>query len=256
MLNDPTNTSPFPAGNSSKPRPWVAASAAAAANLSRGGPRPGEATIQRGHNRSRRPRRWGRGELSRSGQESWRRRNNRWRCRPLPEQAMRGKESFGVLEDKCFSGFDAYRKVLEIPGVNYCILATPPGFRASHFRACVEAGKNVFTESLSRWMGPAPDGCMKRRRWPHRSISRSLPAPQRRPPGELIETIKRIHDGEIWLTVGCPRGTGSTATDMAPCDKGETDLERQIRNWYHYIWLSGDHICEQHVHNWTWPTGS
>jgi hypothetical protein len=26
-------------------------------------------------------------------------------------------------------------------------------------------------------------------------------------------------------------------------------LERQIRNWYHYIWLSGDHICEQHVHN-------
>jgi hypothetical protein len=26
-------------------------------------------------------------------------------------------------------------------------------------------------------------------------------------------------------------------------------LERQIRNWYHYIWLCGDHICEQHVHN-------
>jgi len=32
-------------------------------------------------------------------------------------------------------------------------------------------------------------------------------------------------------------------------DHGDTDLERQIRNWYHYIWLSGDHICEQHVHN-------
>ena len=30
---------------------------------------------------------------------------------------------------------------------------------------------------------------------------------------------------------------------------GSTDLERQIRNWYHYVWLCGDHICEQHVHN-------
>jgi predicted dehydrogenase len=30
---------------------------------------------------------------------------------------------------------------------------------------------------------------------------------------------------------------------------GDTELERQIHNWYHYIWLCGDHICEQHVHN-------
>ena len=31
--------------------------------------------------------------------------------------------------------------------------------------------------------------------------------------------------------------------------RANTALERQIHNWYHYIWLSGDHICEQHVHN-------
>ncbi|MDA7598104.1 dehydrogenase, partial [bacterium] len=30
---------------------------------------------------------------------------------------------------------------------------------------------------------------------------------------------------------------------------GETELEYQIRNWYYYTWLSGDHIVEQHVHN-------
>src|SRR5262245_56242016 len=64
----------------------------------------------------------------------------------FPEQARRGQESFGVPEDKCFSGFDGYQKALAVPGVNYCILATPPGFRAAHFKACIEAGKNVFTE--------------------------------------------------------------------------------------------------------------
>ena len=28
-----------------------------------------------------------------------------------------------------------------------------------------------------------------------------------------------------------------------------TDVEWQIRNWLYFTWLSGDHICEQHVHN-------
>src|SRR6266581_9550899 len=58
----------------------------------------------------------------------------------FPEQAKRGTENFSVPEDKCFSGFDAYKKALEVPGVNYAILATPPGFRSVHFKACVEAG--------------------------------------------------------------------------------------------------------------------
>src|SRR4051794_34941847 len=62
------------------------------------------------------------------------------------EQAKRGKDNYGVPEDKCFSGFDAYKKALEVPGVNYAILATPPGFRSVHFKACIEAGKNVFME--------------------------------------------------------------------------------------------------------------
>jgi len=28
-----------------------------------------------------------------------------------------------------------------------------------------------------------------------------------------------------------------------------TDLEWQLRNWLYFTWLSGDHICEQHIHN-------
>src|SRR5262245_11177656 len=28
-----------------------------------------------------------------------------------------------------------------------------------------------------------------------------------------------------------------------------TDLDYQIHNWYHFGWLCGDHIVEQHVHN-------
>src|SRR5205085_2211807 len=52
----------------------------------------------------------------------------------FPEKAATGKDNFGVAADKCFSGFDAYQKALAVPGVNYAILATPPGFRAPHFK--------------------------------------------------------------------------------------------------------------------------
>ena len=74
----------------------------------------------------------------------------------FPEAAKKGAQLFGVPDDKCFSGFDAYQKALAVPGVNYAILATPPGFRAAHFKAAVEAGKHVFMEKPVAVDGP---GC-------------------------------------------------------------------------------------------------
>lgn len=50
-----------------------------------------------------------------------------------------------VDDEKCFVGFDAFKKVLE-QDINYVILATPPYFRPEHFQACVEARKHVFME--------------------------------------------------------------------------------------------------------------
>ena len=32
-------------------------------------------------------------------------------------------------------------------------------------------------------------------------------------------------------------------------EKGWSDMEWMIRDWVNWTWLSGDHICEQHVHN-------
>jgi predicted dehydrogenase len=36
---------------------------------------------------------------------------------------------------------------------------------------------------------------------------------------------------------------------MKPRESGWSDMEWQVRNWLYFTWLSGDHICEQHVHN-------
>jgi len=167
----------------------------------------------------------------------------------FPDQARRGHDNFGVPEERCFSGFDAYQKALEVPGVNYAIVATPPGFKPSQFKACIEAGKHTFTEKPVATDGP---GCRVMYAAGEVAKQKGLKVAagtQRRHQAGYLETIKRIQEGAIgdisymrayWVNGGPIWHRGM---------RGNTDLERQIHNWYHYIWLSGDHICEQHVHN-------
>src|SRR6266567_1447274 len=174
----------------------------------------------------------------------------------FPEQAMRGHKNFGVPEDKCFSGFDAYKKAIEVPGVNYVIIATPPGFKPTQFKAAVEAGKHVFTEKPVAVDGP---GCRIVYEAGELAKSKNLKiaaGTQRRYRPSYIETIKRLQDGAIgelvtlrayWVNGGPIWWDGNKARYHQRM--GTSDLEKQINNWYHYIWLCGDHIVEQHVHN-------
>ncbi|MEY2428302.1 MAG: hypothetical protein QOJ40_1187 [Verrucomicrobiota bacterium] len=167
----------------------------------------------------------------------------------FPEAAKREKDRFTVPEEKCFSGFDAYKKALEVPEVNYAILATPPGFRASHFRACVEADKNIFCEKPVAVDGP---GCRLMYESADMAKKKNLKVAagtQRRHQASYIETIKRIHDGAIGDVVALRAYWVNGGPIWHRGDQGSTELEKQIRNWYHYIWLCGDHISEQHVHN-------
>ncbi len=61
--------------------------------------------------------------------------------------------------------------------------------------------------------------------------------------------MKRIRDGALGdiTAARCYWNQGSLW--MKPREKDWSDMEWQIRNWLYFTWLSGDHICEQHVHN-------
>src|SRR5262245_2747988 len=45
------------------------------------------------------------------------------------EAAKKLSNSVDLPEDRCFVGIDCHERVINAPGVNYVILATPPGFR-------------------------------------------------------------------------------------------------------------------------------
>lgn len=167
----------------------------------------------------------------------------------FPDHARGGQSNFGVPEEKCFSGFDGYVKAINQPGVNYVIIATPPGFKPSQFKAAIESGKHVFTEKPVCVDGPGAQVMYAAGELARQKGLKVAAGTQRRHQAGYLETIKRIQDGAIgdinymrayWVNGG---------PIWHRADRGTTALEKQINNWYHYIWLSGDHICEQHVHN-------
>jgi myo-inositol 2-dehydrogenase / D-chiro-inositol 1-dehydrogenase len=158
-------------------------------------------------------------------------------------------------DERCFVGLDCHEKVLSVPGLNYVILASPPGFRPMHLQAAVQAGKHIFTEKPVSVDGP---GTRKVLDAYNESLKKNLciaAGTQRRHQAPYIETIRQIHDGAIGdiTSMRCFWNSGSiwfkNRKQLAGFGERTTDLAYHMYNWYHFVWTCGDHIVEQHVHN-------
>jgi len=167
----------------------------------------------------------------------------------FPEKLERNRKNFPeVRDDHCFSGLDAAEKLIALKDVNYVILATPPGFRPMHFAAAVEAGKHVFMEKPVATDAPGIRQVLAAGEKAAQKGLQVAAGTQRRHQTSYIENVKSIHDGAIGdVLYLCAYWNTNAIWHRG--ETGDTEMEKQIRNWYHYTWLSGDHICEQHVHN-------
>ena len=155
---------------------------------------------------------------------------------------------FKVTDEKCFTGFDAYQKVLD-SGVDLVILATPPGFRPAHLAAAVAAGKHIFTEKPVAVDAAGIRSVLETYEAARAKNLGIVAGTQRRHQFEYLEAIKRIKDGDIGQVLSGQvfwNQGGLWSREQRP---EWSDVEWQIRNWLYFTWLSGDHIVEQHVHN-------
>jgi predicted dehydrogenase len=148
-----------------------------------------------------------------------------------------------------FVGFDAYKQLLAIDNIDYVILATPPHFRPIHFDAAINAGKHVFMEKP---VAVDPAGIRKVLDAGARAKQQALSVvagTQRRHENSYLSLMKRVNDGELGevVSASCYWNQGGLwVHDRKP---EYSDMEWQCRNWLYFTWLSGDHICEQHIHN-------
>jgi myo-inositol 2-dehydrogenase/D-chiro-inositol 1-dehydrogenase len=159
-----------------------------------------------------------------------------------------------VQEDHKFVGFDAYEKAIN-SGVDMVILATPPGFRPIHFEAAVQAGKNIFMEKPVATDAPGVRRVLAAAEEAKKKDLKVGVGLQRRHSADYIETIKRLQDGEIGDITAMRvywNGTRPWKNPRAKLAAQKPDLsemEYQMRNWYYFVWICGDHIVEQHIHN-------
>jgi myo-inositol 2-dehydrogenase / D-chiro-inositol 1-dehydrogenase len=157
-------------------------------------------------------------------------------------------ENAVVPDESCFVGFDAFEKVLA-SDVNYVILATPPGFRPIHLKAAVAAGKNVFAEKPVAVDGPGIRAVLAVYEDAKNKGLAIGVGTQRRHQHGYLETLERIHDGAIGQMTSARAYWNQGPIWVHPRQNGWSDMTYQMRNWYYFTWLSGDHIVEQHVHN-------
>ena len=157
-----------------------------------------------------------------------------------------------VTPEKCFVGLDAYQKVID-SGVDVVLLATPPGFRPVHFKAAVEAGKHIFCEKPVATDASGVRTVLEAvKAAKEKSVSLVAGFCWRYEPGRR-EFYQRLHAGAIGdiRAVYATYYTGPVKP-MPPASErpaGMGDLEWQMRNWYNFVWLSGDGYVEQAVHS-------
>lgn len=158
------------------------------------------------------------------------------------------KDKVTVADDARFLGLDAYKRVLDT-NCDLVILATPPGFRPMHFEAAVEAGKQIFAEKPV-----ATDGAGVRRFLAanEKAKAKGLAVAiglQRHHEVAYKETMDQLKSGAIGDIIFCRCYWNQGDLWVRNRAEGQSELEYQMRNWYYFNWLCGDHIVEQHIHN-------
>lgn len=162
---------------------------------------------------------------------------------------QRGQESqIDLPKERQFTGFDAYQKVIE--NCDLVVLATTPAFRPLHFEAAVDAGKHVFMEKPVCIDAHGYNRIIRSAKKADEKDLKVVVGLQRHYQEVYLQAFDKVHDegliGDI-ISAQC-YWNGSRPWTVAR-DSNWSELEYQMHNWYHFNYLCGDHIAEQHVHN-------
>ena len=157
------------------------------------------------------------------------------------------KKNVKVKESSKYVGFDAYKKAIREADV--VILATPPGFRPYHLEECVNNEKHVFCEKPLATDSPGIRKALELVKKSEEKKLNIVVGLQRHYQTKYKELVSRIKAGEIGDVISGQVYWDGGGVWVRPRKPDYTEMQYQMRNWYYFNWLCGDHIVEQHVHN-------
>ena len=153
-----------------------------------------------------------------------------------------------VCGDRMFTGFDCYKSVID-SGVDAVLLTSYPNFRPSHAAYAIEKGKHVFAEKpvavdpagIRKFLAIGEEAKKKNLALMVGFCWRYHPA--------LREAFAQVLGGTIGDVTSAYTNYLTGQLPKRKREEAWTDLEFQMRNWWHHTWISGDHIVEQAIHS-------
>jgi predicted dehydrogenase len=174
---------------------------------------------------------------------------DRGKCESLPKMLESFSDKVALEPAKMHGGLDGGSRVIEDPDVDVVFLTTPPGFRPRMILEAVEAGKHVFAEKP---VCVDPAGYRICREAHAKAVAQGtaiVTGTQYRRHAAYVGAVEQIRKGTIGDIVSASTRYCTEGIWYRARKEGMSDTEYQLTNWMHFIWLSGDQICEQAVHN-------
>ena len=152
------------------------------------------------------------------------------------------------LKDKNkFVGFDGYKKAIDLADV--VILATPPGFRPQHFEYAVNQSKHIFMEKPVATDAAGVRRVLESAKLVKEKKLNVVVGLQRRYQLSYLDILKQVRRGVAGKIISGTVKWNGHGVWVRKREPQQSELEYQMRNWYYFNWLCGDHIVEQHIHN-------
>ena len=163
------------------------------------------------------------------------------------EKEFAGTKKVNVQEKNRFVGLDAYKKAIDMADV--VILTTPPGFRPYHFEYAVNSGKHIFMEKPLATDVPGIRKVLEMAKVAKDKKLNVVVGLQRRYQKNYLEIAEQLKKGTAGKITSGEVYWNSGGVWVKPRQPGQSEMDYQMRNWYYFNWLCGDHILEQHIHN-------
>jgi predicted dehydrogenase len=161
----------------------------------------------------------------------------------------RHPDKIDIADDRIYEGLDGYKRILDDKNIDLVVLTTSPGFRPFHLVEAVEAGKHIFAEKPSCVDPAGYRLCLKAHEMAEANNTAIVTGTQYRRQTNYIGAIEQIRKGTIGDIVSASTRYCSTGIWYRNRKPDVSDAAYQLDNWMHFIWLSGDQIVEQAVHN-------
>lgn len=153
-----------------------------------------------------------------------------------------------VPNDRCFAGFDAYRRVLA-SDINVVLIAAASHFHPMFLKAAVDAGKHVFCEKPHGLDVPGLKVAMAAAEEAKRKKLALVSGLCWRYDSGVRETMNRVLGGEIGEVVAVQETYLVQPYSVRPRRPEWNEMTYQYQNWYHFNWLSGDQTSQQLIHS-------